>query len=106
MSYLPEDETKAQTNSRYRISIYPSGKFWSIGTDESQAEVRVMHLRDINELRDLDDLEVPEGWHRLDKLPEWMHERIAILSMLPEQYPAAIVVGVGRRISDNTYWIE
>lgn len=41
----------------------------------------------------------------LDKLPQWMQERIAILSMLSAEPPTEDVVGVGRRISVHTYWV-
>jgi hypothetical protein len=41
----------------------------------------------------------------LDELPQWVQERIAILSMLTATPPTEEVHGVGRRISEHTYWV-
>jgi len=42
----------------------------------------------------------------LSDLPTWMQERIAMLSMLSFTPPTETVPGVGRRISEVTYWVE
>ena len=42
----------------------------------------------------------------LSDLPTWMQERIAMLSMLSFKPPTETVPGVGRRISEITYWVE
>ncbi len=41
----------------------------------------------------------------LDELPQWVQERIALLSMLTATPPTEEVHGVGRRISEHTYWV-
>jgi hypothetical protein len=41
----------------------------------------------------------------LSGLPEWMQERVSVLSMLTERPPTAPIEGVGRRITDTVYWI-
>lgn len=38
-------------------------------------------------------------------LPEWMQERVSVLSMLSESPPTTPIEGVGRRITDSVYWI-
>ena len=38
-------------------------------------------------------------------LPEWMQERVSVLSMLTESPPTAPIEGVGRRVTDTVYWI-
>ena len=37
-------------------------------------------------------------------LPDWMQDRIAVLSML-KQPPTTAIKGVGRRISERVYWV-
>ena len=44
-------------------------------------------------------------YHNLDEIPEWMQEQVAKLSMLSGVPPTENVVGVGRRITENTYWV-
>jgi hypothetical protein len=41
----------------------------------------------------------------ISELPQWMQERVAVLSMLTESPPTKPIEGVGRRISDTVYWI-
>jgi len=41
----------------------------------------------------------------LSGLPEWMQERVSVLSMLTERPPTTPIEGVGRRITDTVYWI-
>lgn len=39
----------------------------------------------------------------VDSLPQWLQERLAVLSMLPVA-DNQVVAGVGRKISDTIYW--
>lgn len=41
----------------------------------------------------------------LDTLPEWVQERIAVLSMLSATPPTQDIPSVGRRITKRTYWV-
>jgi len=41
----------------------------------------------------------------LNELPQWMKERIAVLSMLTTEPPTEDVKGIGRRINETTYWV-
>jgi hypothetical protein len=40
-----------------------------------------------------------------DELPLWMQERLAVLMMMSLETPTVELVGVGRRISSNVYWV-
>lgn len=39
------------------------------------------------------------------KLPAWMQERLAVLSMMKVDPPQTKVEGVGMRVDENVYWI-
>jgi len=39
------------------------------------------------------------------KLPDWMQEKLAVLSMMSSKPPTELVDGVGRRINSDTYWV-
>lgn len=41
----------------------------------------------------------------IQELPQWMQERIAVLSMMSHEPPTENVEGVGRRISKSVYWV-
>ena len=56
------------------------------------------------------------GLHRTDKeaegiydditdLPEWMQERIAVLSLMKVNPPQTKVDGIGMRVDEHVYWI-
>ena len=38
-------------------------------------------------------------------LPDWMQEKLAVLTMMSSKPPTETVDGVGRRINDDTYWV-
>ena len=45
---------------------------------------------------------VTDGWYRNDQIPQWLVEAMALLdAAFPEP-----VLGTGRRLGDNTYWVE
>ena len=39
------------------------------------------------------------------KLPDWMQEKLAVLTMMSSKPPTELVDGVGRRINSDTYWV-
>lgn len=39
------------------------------------------------------------------ELPEWIKDRVAVLRMMPPDPNKSIVFGVGRRVSENVYWV-
>jgi hypothetical protein len=40
-----------------------------------------------------------------DTLPEWVKDRLAVLSMLKPDVHESVVYGVGRRVAEDVYWI-
>lgn len=40
-----------------------------------------------------------------DELPEWMQERIAVLSMMKIDPPQTKIDGIGMRVDTNVYWV-
>lgn len=49
---------------------------------------------------------IVEGqYSNADELPLWMKERLAVLMMMSLETPTVELVGVGRRISSNVYWV-
>ena len=44
-------------------------------------------------------------YDRIDDLPNWVKERLAILNMMSSTPPTNEVEGVGRRISERVYWV-
>lgn len=53
---------------------------------------------------DIDD-EYCGVYSSTDDLPQWMQDKIAVLSMLSEKPPTEDVPGIGRRIYGNVYWV-
>lgn len=44
-------------------------------------------------------------YNSVDDLPNWVQERLAILMMMSTEPPTQFVDGVGRRISEDVYWV-
>lgn len=78
-----------QVEDVYRIEIF-----------KTRVEVRTFDT-----LENVDILLSPV-YDSVNDLPEWVRERIAILSMLPLEYPTEPVKGVGRRISSEVFWVN
>lgn len=51
------------------------------------------------------DSELEGYYDGVSDLPEWVQERIAVLSVCNPDPPTPVVEGVGRRISDGIFWI-
>lgn len=45
-----------------------------------------------------------KGYKTLDTAPEWVKDRVAVLSMLEPNVHTSAVFGVGRRVSEYVYW--
>jgi len=41
----------------------------------------------------------------LEELPQWMQEKVALLMMTSTDPPTVPVEGIGKRISENTFWV-
>jgi len=48
---------------------------------------------------------IPTDIVHMDDLPMWVQRRLAVLSTFIATPPIPDVVGVGRRISENVYWV-
>lgn len=53
---------------------------------------------------DIDD-EYCGVYSSTEYLPQWMQDKIAVLSMLSEKPPTEDVPGIGRRIYSDVYWV-
>ena len=51
------------------------------------------------------DSDISGHYDRTDDLPEWVKERLAVLMITSGTPPTQEVVGIGRRISSNVYWV-
>jgi hypothetical protein len=71
----------------YRVSIFPDG-----------VDVVCFGLDSI-------DSKLEGHYDRIDDLPDWVKERLAVLNMMSSTPPTNEVEGVGRRISGHVYWV-
>ena len=39
-------------------------------------------------------------------LPEWLGRKLSILMVMPHESPTSYVSGVGRRITENVFWVH
>lgn len=74
-------------NDTYRVSVFPDG-----------VDVMSFGLESV-------DPQIEGHYDSIDLLPNWVKERLAVLSMIPPIPPTELVVGVGRRISAHVYWV-
>jgi hypothetical protein len=51
------------------------------------------------------DAIIDGNYGNTDKLPDWMQEKLAVLTMMSSKPPTEFVNGVGRRINGDTYWV-
>ncbi len=83
LTHMIRDEPKT-----YRISINTKGGI----------EVVCFDLENI-------DSELEGYYDDVSGLPTWVQERIAVLAVCHHQPPTPTVEGIGRRISENVYWV-
>lgn len=60
---------------------------------------------DCYDMIDLFKPELEKAYSSIDDLPEWVKERLAVLSILNPDQRNEEVEGVGRRIAKNIYWV-
>jgi hypothetical protein len=51
------------------------------------------------------DSELEGYYDEVSALPTWVQERIAVLAVCSPNPPTPTVEGIGRRISENVYWV-
>ena len=83
LTHMIRDEPKT-----YRISL----------NDKGGVEVVCFDLENI-------DSELEGYYDDVSGLPTWVQERIAVLAVCHHQPPTPTVEGIGRRISENVYWV-
>lgn len=83
LAHMIRDEPKT-----YRVSI----------NDKGGVEVICFDLENI-------DSELEGHYDEVSALPVWVQERIAVLAVCSPNPPTPTVEGVGRRISENIYWV-
>lgn len=71
----------------YRIGVFPDG-----------IDVVCFGLESV-------DSKLEGHYDRIDALPKWVQERLALLNMIPPTPPTSTVDGIGRRISAHVYWV-
>jgi hypothetical protein len=80
-------------------------------TDQHPSTIYRIHLEDENTVDvtciglESVDSALEGTYDSLDALPEWVQERIAVLSMLSATPPTQDIPSVGRRITKRTYWV-
>jgi hypothetical protein len=75
-------------NDTYRLAITKKGK----------VEVMCFGFTSV-------DRELKPSYNSVDDLPNWVKERLAVLSIIDPTPPTPEVEGVGRRISKNVFWV-
>lgn len=69
-----------------------------IATDTGYVKVSCIGLESV-------DATVDGNYAGTHNLPDWMQEKLAVLSMMSSKPPTKLVDGVGRRINSDTYWV-
>ena len=60
---------------------------------------------DCYDMIDLFKPELEKAYSSIDDLPEWVKERLAVLSVLNPEMRNEEIEGVGRRIAKNIFWV-
>lgn len=82
LAHMIRDEPKT-----YRISLTKGG-----------VEIVCFDLENI-------DSELEGHYDSVSDLPTWVQERVAVLAVCSPNPPTPSVEGIGRRISENVYWV-
>lgn len=73
-------------------------RIWRLSQDE-----RGVHLSYIGFVKI--ESYVTKHYSTLDKTPDWVQDRVAVLRMMPKDPNTSVIFGVGRRIDETTFWI-
>ena len=73
----------------YRVTVHP---------DTGYVKVACIGLERV-------DAVVDGNYDGIEALPDWMQEKLTLLSMLDYAPPTEPVMGVGRRINADIYWV-
>lgn len=70
----------------------------SVDQDTGYVKVACIGLESVDAI-------VDGNYDGINKLPDWMQEKLTLLSMLSPVPPTEPVEGVGRRINADIYWV-
>ena len=87
MATKGKDDLSTLDDNIYRVSIFPDG-----------VDVLCLGMESI-------DSEIAGHYDRVDDLPDWVKERLAVLMIMDATPPTTEVESVGRRISAHVYWV-
>ena len=73
----------------YRVRVSPNGQ---------EIEVACLGLENV-------DSEAEGIFSSTSQLPEWMQNRLAVLSLMKVEPPQTKVDGIGMRVDENVFWI-
>lgn len=59
-----------------------------------------------NDKYKLNSLKLPSLYLSFDAMPEWLQNKLRVLSVLHAPPPRCRVKGVGQRMSNEVYWVE
>jgi hypothetical protein len=109
---LREASTLPDDNNIYRVSMgelpYINGEASTLPDDKNIYRVSMGELPRINVMCLGDgfvDSLCDGEYYGVDALPDWVKERIAILMLCHTEPPMPTIDGVGRRISENIFWV-
>lgn len=84
----------------HHMTAHPEDLVYRVNVDYADGHVSVISFGIENVDSDED-----ATYDSIQELPQWIQERIAVLSLLSYKPPTANVEGVGRRISESVYWV-
>jgi hypothetical protein len=87
MATKGKDDSSLLDDTIYRVSIYPDG-----------VDILCLGMESI-------DSQIDGHYDRVDDLPDWVQERLAVLMIMDATPPTTEVGSVGRRISAHVYWV-
>ena len=83
---------------RYEIKLYDKEILFRVEIERSRITVVCLSTECV------DPPEVGE-YTSVSDLPNWVQERIAVLLLMSSKPPTQFVEGIGRRISENVFWV-
>ncbi len=89
--------------TRYSMSTYPDN------TDDTMYRVMVDVGKNCIRVQCIGmycvDNTLDGSYSGMEKLPQWMQEKVALLMMTSSTPPIQEVTGIGQRISEDTFWV-
>ena len=64
-----------------------------------------VHLQGLDTIT-LDDLKLDAEYESLDKMPQWLQNRVKLIQPLPVPPPHSEVTNIGFKITERVYWVR